>query len=48
MGTQKILAMVAGGIGTWAGVGTAFGVMALSKKSDAQSACPDSARRRTG
>jgi hypothetical protein len=42
IGTQKILAMVAGGIGILGfGVGTAFGVMALSKKSDAQNACPN-------
>jgi len=43
MGTQKILALVAGGIGiVGLGVGTAFGVIALSKKSDAQNACPGS------
>jgi hypothetical protein len=41
LGTQKILALVAGGIGVVGlGVGTAFGVMAMSKKNDAQSACP--------
>lgn len=42
MGTQKILALVAGGVGVVGlGVGTAFGVSALSKKSDAQGACPN-------
>jgi hypothetical protein len=40
MGTQKVLALVAGGIGVVGlGVGTVFGIMALSKKSDAQNAC---------
>lgn len=43
LGTQKILALVAGGVGVVGlGLGTAFGLMALSKKSDAQSACPSS------
>ena len=43
LGTQKILAIVAGGIGVVGlGLGTAFGAMALSKKSDAQGACPGS------
>jgi hypothetical protein len=42
MGTQKILALVAGGIGVVGiGVGSAFGLIAMSKKSDAQSACPN-------
>jgi hypothetical protein len=42
MGTQKILALVAGGIGVVGiGVGSAFGFIAISKKSDAQSACPN-------
>jgi hypothetical protein len=42
MGTQKVLALVAGGIGiAGLGVGAAFGVVAMSQKSDAQSACPD-------
>jgi hypothetical protein len=42
LGAQKVLALVAGGIGiAGLGVGAAFGVMALSKKSDAQSVCPD-------
>jgi hypothetical protein len=42
MGTQKVLALVAGGIGV-AGlvVGATFGFMAMSQKNDAQSACPD-------
>jgi hypothetical protein len=40
-GTQRILAIVAEGIGVVGlGVGSAFGVMALSKKSAAQSVCP--------
>ncbi len=42
MGTQKMLALVAGGIGVVGlGVGTAFGLVSLSKKSDAQDACPN-------
>jgi len=42
MGTQRVLALVAGGIGVVGiGVGTAFGIMALSKKSDAQNVCPN-------
>ena len=42
MGTQKILAIVAGGVGVVGlGVGAAFGLIAMSKKSDAQSACPN-------
>jgi hypothetical protein len=42
MGTQKILALVAGGVGVIGlGVGTAFGVIAMSQKSTAQSACPN-------
>jgi hypothetical protein len=43
LGTQKILAIVAGGIGVVGlGIGSAFGVIAMSQKSDAQSACPGS------
>lgn len=42
LGTQKVLAVVAGGIGVVGlVVGTAFGVTAISKKNDAQNACPD-------
>jgi hypothetical protein len=49
MGTQKILAIVAGGIGVVGlGVGTAFGIMALSKKSDAQNACPNNCATQDG
>ena len=49
MGTQKILALVAGGIGVVGiGVGTAFGVMAMSKKNDAQSACSGSCATQDG
>ncbi len=41
MGTQKVLAIVTGSVGVVGlGLGTAFGVMAMSKKSDAQNACP--------
>ncbi len=41
-GAQKILAVVAGGIGVVGlGVGSAFGLIAMSKKNDAQNACPD-------
>ncbi len=40
MGTQKVLAIVAGGIGVVGlGLGTVFGVMAGSQKNAAQSAC---------
>jgi len=43
MGTQKILSIVVGGIGVvGVGLGTAFGIMTISQKSDAQSACPGS------
>jgi hypothetical protein len=39
---QKILALVTGGIGiAGLGVGAAFGVVALSKKSNAESLCPN-------
>lgn len=39
---QKILAVVAGGIGVvGVGVGSAFGLIAMSKKNDAQKVCPD-------
>lgn len=42
LGTQKILAIVAGGIGVVGlGVGTAFGLLAISAKSDAQNVCPN-------
>jgi hypothetical protein len=42
LGTQKILAIVAGGVGVVGlGVGTAFGLVTMSKKSDAQKACPN-------
>jgi hypothetical protein len=41
LGTQKSVAIVAGGVGlVGLGVGTAFGVVAMSQKSAAQSACP--------
>jgi hypothetical protein len=42
LGTQKILAIVAGGVGVvGVGLGSGFGIVAMSKKSDAQSACPN-------
>jgi hypothetical protein len=42
LGTQKILAVVAGGVGVVGlGVGSVFGLMAVSKKNDAQNACPN-------
>jgi hypothetical protein len=42
IGTQKVLALVAGGLGVVGlGVGTVVGVIALSKKSDAQNVCPN-------
>ncbi len=41
LGTQKILGIVAAGVGVVGlGVGGAFGLMAMSDKSDAQSVCP--------
>jgi hypothetical protein len=41
LGTRRILAIVAGGVGVVGlGVGTAFGVVAMSKKSTAQGICP--------
>jgi hypothetical protein len=43
LGTQKVLALVAGGVAVVGfGVGTAFGFAAMSQKHDAQSACPGS------
>jgi hypothetical protein len=43
LGTQEILAIVAGGVGVVGlGIGTVTGAIALSKKSDAQNACPGS------
>ncbi len=43
IGTQKIFAIVAGGVGVVGlGIGSAFGLIAMSKKIDAESACPDS------
>jgi hypothetical protein len=42
LGAQKTLAIVTAGIGVAGlGVGSVFGLMMLSKKSDAQKACPD-------
>jgi hypothetical protein len=41
MGAQKVVALVAGGIGVVGiGVGTGFGIATISKKNAAQSACP--------
>jgi len=42
LGTQRILGIVAGSIGVVGlGLGAVFGVMAISQKNDAQSACPN-------
>lgn len=42
LGTQKILAIMAGGVGVVGiGLGSAFGLITISKKNDAQSACPN-------
>jgi hypothetical protein len=42
LGTQKILAIVAAGVGVvGVGVGTVFGVQAISKHNDAAQACPN-------
>jgi hypothetical protein len=41
-GTQRVLAIAAAGVAVVGiGVGTAFGLIAMSKKNDAQSLCPD-------
>ncbi len=41
LGTQQVLAIAAGGVGVVGlGIGTAFGVIAISKKNDAENACP--------
>lgn len=43
LGTQKTLALVAAGVGVVGiGLGTAFGVVAMSKKEDAERICPAS------
>jgi hypothetical protein len=43
LGTQKVVALTAAGVGVIGlGVGTALGILAISKKSDAQTACPES------
>ncbi|MGA7121998.1 MAG: hypothetical protein WBY94_17955 [Polyangiaceae bacterium] len=42
LGTQRVLAIVAGGLGlAGVGVGSVFGLQAMSKRSDAQRACLD-------
>ncbi len=42
LGTQKVLALVAAGVGVVGlGLGTTFGLIAISKKSDADKACPN-------
>jgi hypothetical protein len=42
LGTQRVLALIAGGLGVVGlGIGTVFGVMALSARSDANNVCPD-------
>jgi hypothetical protein len=48
-GAQKILAVVAGAVGVvGVGLGSAFGLIALSKKNDAQNACPDQCKDPSG
>jgi hypothetical protein len=42
LGTQKLLGLVAGGVGVvGAGLGTVFGLQSMSKHSDAKNACPN-------
>jgi hypothetical protein len=49
MGAQKVLALVAGGLGVVGiGVGSAFGLVAMSKKNDAKSVCPDACATQDG
>jgi hypothetical protein len=49
MGTQKVLALVAGGVGiVGLGVGGAFGLAAMSQKNDANSACPNACATQDG
>jgi hypothetical protein len=49
MGTQKVLALVAGGVGiVGLGIGTAFGLTAMSQKNSAQSACPNACATQDG
>jgi hypothetical protein len=49
IGTQKVLALIAGGLGVAGlGVGTAFGLIAMSQKNDAQSACPNTCATQDG
>jgi hypothetical protein len=49
LGTQRILAIVAGGVGVVGlGLGGVFGVMAMSKKSDAKNMCPDQCANQSG
>jgi hypothetical protein len=49
LGVQKVWALVAGGLGiAGLGIGTAFGVAALSKKSDAEGLCPNQCATRAG
>jgi serine/threonine-protein kinase len=49
LGTQRILAIVAGGLGVIGlGVGTGFGIEAIGKKGAAESACPGTCSTSTG
>jgi hypothetical protein len=49
LGTQRTLALVAGGVGVvGVGLGSIFGAMALSKKSDAEATCPGTACTESG
>ena len=49
LGTQKILGIVTAGLGVAGlGVGSIFGMMAMSQKDDAQNACPDRCASQSG
>jgi serine/threonine-protein kinase len=49
LGTHRMLAIVAGGLGVvGVGVGSVFGLMAISKKNDAQSVCPNNCSTQQG
>jgi hypothetical protein len=49
LGTQKVLAIAAGGLGVVGlGIATAFGLMAISQKNDAESVCPNMCQTQDG
>jgi hypothetical protein len=49
LGTQRVLAIVAGAVGVaGVGVGSAFGLIAISDKNDAQRQCPNLCRTQAG